>query len=98
MFRRHEPEQARENVMILLLSSEPIVRSVMKEVLEHAGYVVIATGSFATAVERLRDCDLLITHPYVECIPGHEAAKYLRERNRLDDSSVPKRGGYIFAA
>ena len=69
--------------MILLLSSEPVVRSVLKEILEQAGYVVVATGSFGAAVDMLVGCeiDLLITHPYIEGIPGHEAAKYLRARN-----------------
>jgi DNA-binding NtrC family response regulator len=69
--------------MILLLCSEPIIRSVMKEVLEQAGYVVRATGDLGTAVDMLAASriDLLITYPYVESIPGHEAAKYLRGRN-----------------
>jgi CheY-like chemotaxis protein len=68
--------------MILLLDSEPLVRSVLKEILETAGYVVLATGSLSVAVDELARCkiDLLITHPYVENIPGHEAAKYLRTR------------------
>jgi DNA-binding response OmpR family regulator len=78
-----EPKRSQRNAIILLLSSEPVVRSVIKEALEQAGYVVLATGSFGTAVDLLADCkiDLLITHPYVETIPGHEAAKYLRARN-----------------
>jgi len=55
----------------------------MKEALEDAGFVVLATGSFGTAINKVDDCkiDLLITHPYVETIPGHEAVKYLRARN-----------------
>jgi DNA-binding NtrC family response regulator len=55
----------------------------MKEVLEQAGYVVRATGDLGTAVDMLAasKIDLLITYPYVESIPGHEAAKYLRGRN-----------------
>jgi DNA-binding NtrC family response regulator len=69
--------------MILLLGSEPVVRSVMKEALERAGYVVLATGSLGVAIESLArsKVELLITHPYVANIPGHEAAKYLRARN-----------------
>src|SRR5271163_3636256 len=71
------------NATILLLSSEPVVRSVMAEVLDRAGYVVLATGGLGRAVEILDETpiDLLITHPYVENIPGHEAARYLRGRN-----------------
>ena len=69
--------------MILLLSSEPVVRSVMKEALERVGYVVLATGSLGVAVDMLTSAkiELLITHPYIDNIPGHEAAKYLRARN-----------------
>ena len=71
------------NAMILLLGSEPVVRSVMREVLEGAGYTVLATGSLGVAVDTLAydSIDLLITHPYIDNIPGHEAAKYLRARN-----------------
>jgi len=71
--------------MILLLGSEPIVRAVMKEVLEQAGYVVLATGSLGTAVDALAESrfELLITHPYVDNITGHQAAKYLRGKNPL---------------
>ncbi len=69
--------------MILLLGSEPVLRAVMQEVLEQAGHVVLATGNLGTAVDMLADCkvDLLITHPYVDSIAGHEAAKYLRGKN-----------------
>lgn len=68
---------------ILVLSSEPVVRSVMKEILEREGYVVLATGELGTAVDMMSDCsfDLLITHPYVDCITGQKAATYLRARN-----------------
>lgn len=71
------------NSTILLLSSEPVVRTVMKEILERAGYVVLATGSFGAAIDRLAqfEIDLLITHPYIETIPGHEAARFLRTKN-----------------
>jgi DNA-binding NtrC family response regulator len=71
------------NAMILLLCSEPIIRSVMKETLEQAGYVVRGTGDLGTAVDMIgaSKIDLLITYPYVESISGHEAAKYLRGKN-----------------
>lgn len=67
---------------ILLLSSEPVARVVMREVLERAGYVVMATGDLGTAVDRLEDCkaDLLMISPYVETITGNDAAKYLQGR------------------
>ena len=69
--------------MVLLLGSEPINRAIMKEVLEGAGYGVLAAGDLGTAVNMLAECqiDLLLTHPYIEDIPGHEAARYLRARN-----------------
>jgi len=72
------------NAMILLLCSEPIIRAVMKEALEDAGYVVRATGDLGAAVDMIgaSQIDLLITYPYVESISGHEAAKYLREKNQ----------------
>jgi DNA-binding NtrC family response regulator len=57
----------------------------MKEALENAGYVVMATGSLGTAVDMLAECKcgLLIIPPYIDNIAGHEAAKYLRARNPL---------------
>jgi DNA-binding NtrC family response regulator len=67
---------------ILLLVSEPLVRLVIQEVLERAGYLVMATGDLGTAVDRIIECkpDLLIISPYVETITGHQAAKYLQSR------------------
>lgn len=71
------------NAVILLLNSAPLVRSVTAEALNKAGYVVRDTGDLGVAVEMLAETsiDLLIIAPYVEDIPGHEAAKYLREKN-----------------
>ena len=67
---------------ILLLVSDPVVRSVLKETLEHEGYTVLATGDRGQAVDRLKECipDLLITRTYVEGLPGHDAAMYLRTK------------------
>jgi len=67
---------------ILLLVSDPVVRSVMKEALEYAGYTVVATGDLGNAVDRLKEIepDLLITRTYVEGLPGHDAAIYLRTK------------------
>ncbi len=78
--------------MILLLDSEPVVRAVMKEALERAGYVVAATGGLGEAVDRLAEgrVELLITRPYIDNISGHEAAKYLLQRN-------PKMGVLVIA-
>jgi DNA-binding NtrC family response regulator len=64
---------------ILLLVSDPLVRSVLQETLEDEGYMVRATGDLGQAVDRLKESvpDLLITRTYVESMPGHEAAMYL---------------------
>lgn len=67
---------------ILLLISEPLVRLVIREVLERAGYVVMATGDLGDAVDRIGECkpDLLIISPYIETISGNDAARYLQGR------------------
>src|SRR5580698_1761588 len=67
---------------ILVLISEPLVRLVIQELLERAGYLVMATGDLGTAVDRVSEGkpDLLIISPYVETISGHQAAKYLQSR------------------
>lgn len=71
------------NEGILLLISEPVVRHVIQEVLERAGYVVMATGDLGTAVDRIHESkpDLLIIAPYVESITGYAAAKYLESHS-----------------
>jgi len=67
---------------ILLLVSDSVVRSILKETLEREGYTVMAGGDLGRAVDWLNRCapDLLITRTYVESLPGHEAAMYLRTR------------------
>ena len=67
---------------ILLLVSDPVVRSILKETLEREGYTVLASGDLGQAADRLQECtpDLLITRTYVESLPGHEAAMYLRTK------------------
>jgi DNA-binding response OmpR family regulator len=68
---------------ILLLVSDPLVRSVLQDTLEHEGYTVLTAGNLGSAVDRLSDCspDLLITRTYVEGMPGHDAATYLRTKS-----------------
>jgi DNA-binding NtrC family response regulator len=65
---------------ILLLISEPVVRLIIRELLDRAGYFVIATGDVGAAVDRIHESkvDLLIVSPYVDSITGYAAAKYLR--------------------
>ena len=40
---------------ILLLVSDPVVRSVLDEILQREGYMVLATGSLGQAVDRLKE-------------------------------------------
>lgn len=70
------------NKTILLLVSDKLVRTVMQEKLEDAGYCVVPAGDLGTAVDRLSEIrpDLLITRTFVSSMPGHEAAKYLRAK------------------
>ncbi len=70
------------NTTILLLVSDPVVLSVLAETLEHAGYMVLTASSLGQAVDRLKSSepDLLITRTYVEGLPGHDAALYLRTK------------------
>jgi len=72
------------NTTILLLNSDPVVRSVVQEALEHGGYSVLAADDLGTAVDRLKECtpDLLIVRSYVEGIPGYDAATFLRRKCR----------------
>ena len=76
------PDKSPMESTILLLVSEPLVRLVIQELLERAGYLVMATGELGTAVDRISDCkpNLLMISPYVETITGIQAAKYLQAR------------------
>jgi DNA-binding response OmpR family regulator len=80
---------------ILLLVSDSLVLSVMQETLEHEGYLVFPAGELGTAVNWLEDStpDLLITRTYISGMPGHEAAKYLR--NKCHRMRVLMVGGLI---
>jgi CheY-like chemotaxis protein len=77
-----EPAKPTFDWTILLLISEPLVRQVIRELLERAGYLVMATGDLGTAVDRIDECkpDLLIISPYVDTMSGHQAATYLQSR------------------
>ena len=80
---------------ILLLVSDPLVRNTLKETLENPGYTVMAAGDLGQAVDRLKDCspDLLITRTYIDGVPGHDAAMYLR--NKCPSMSVLILGGLL---
>jgi two-component system phosphate regulon response regulator PhoB len=70
------------NKTILLLISDPVVRSVIREALEHGGYYVVAAGDLGEAVDRLKEStpDLLMIRSYVESISGYDAATFLRTK------------------
>jgi DNA-binding response OmpR family regulator len=67
---------------ILLLDSEPVMRAALRDALANAGYLVLAAGDLGEAVDWLADtpADLLITHPYIDNMPGRTAADYLRTK------------------
>ena len=77
------PDHSLLTTTILLLVSDPLVRSVLQETLEHAGYTVVTAGDLGNAVDRLKEMtpDLLITRTYVEGMTGHDAATYLRTKS-----------------
>ena len=77
------PDSSLMKTTILLLVADPVVRSVMEETLDRAGYTVLATGDLGKAVDRLKECnpDLLITRTYVQSMSGHDAAMYLRTKS-----------------
>lgn len=68
---------------IMLLISDPVVRSVIQEILEHRGYQVLPAGTLGAAVDMMRHYrpDLLIMRSYVDNMPGHEAAVFLRRKS-----------------
>jgi DNA-binding response OmpR family regulator len=77
------PDPSLLKTTILLLVSDPLVRSVLQDTLEHEGYTVVSAGDLGSAVDRLKEItpDLLITRTYVEGMTGHDAATYLRTKS-----------------
>jgi len=68
--------------IVLLLDSEPVMRAGLRDALANAGYLVVIAGDLAEALDRLAETppDLLITRPYINSMPGHIAADYLRTK------------------
>jgi DNA-binding response OmpR family regulator len=77
------PDRSLLTTTILLLVSDPLVRSVLQDTLEQEGYTVVTAGDLGSAVDRLKEGtpDLLITRTYVEGMTGHDAATYLRTKS-----------------
>jgi DNA-binding response OmpR family regulator len=67
---------------ILLFHSAPVVRKVIREILQREGHVVRATGDLGIAVDMVRETppDLMLIAVYVGDINGHDAAVYLCEK------------------
>ena len=67
---------------ILVFHSAPVVRAVIREILEREGHVVRATGDLGIAVDMVRESppDLLLIDDYVGDINGHDAALYLCQK------------------
>jgi DNA-binding response OmpR family regulator len=70
------------SAIILLIDSDPVMRAVLQDTLQGAGYLVAAAEDLGAAVERLEQIspDLLIIRPYINSMPGHVAATYLRTK------------------
>jgi DNA-binding NtrC family response regulator len=75
-------DRARENTLIMLLISDPDMRTIIRDSLTSQGYLVQATAEIGIAVDRLKEVtpDLLIIRPYINSMPGHDAVKYLRTK------------------
>jgi DNA-binding response OmpR family regulator len=67
---------------ILLLDSDSVMRAALQDTLRDAGYLVLAADDLGSAVDRLDEVspDLLIIRPYINSMPGHMAATYLRTK------------------
>ena len=72
----------KKHATILLLASDAIIRTVLQELLEAQGYVVLPASDLSGALDWLGRSrpDLLIIRPYLSGIPGPEAARYLRTK------------------
>ena len=70
------------DAIILLLDSDPVMRAVLCDALESAGYLVVTASDLGAAVDRVREIhpDLLVTRPYINSMTGHMAANYLRSK------------------
>jgi DNA-binding NtrC family response regulator len=75
-------ERSKQNTLIMLLISDPDMRTIIRDSMASEGYIVQATGDIGVVVDRLRECtpDLLIIRPYINSMPGHDAIDYLRTK------------------
>ena len=66
---------------ILVVDSEPLVRSITARILERAGHTVYSTQIFGEAINILRskEPDLVLTNVYLQGITGHDAMARIKE-------------------
>jgi DNA-binding response OmpR family regulator len=76
------PAFAPSDATILLLVSDPLMREVLRDALQSAGYLVMVAGDIGAGVDRVNEMrpDLLITRSYISSMPGRMAADYLRTK------------------
>jgi DNA-binding response OmpR family regulator len=67
---------------VMVFHAVPVVRTVIREILEREGYLVRATGDLGNAVDMVGESppDLLLIGVSVGQVNGHDAAVYLREK------------------
>jgi two-component system, cell cycle sensor histidine kinase and response regulator CckA len=69
--------------VVLLVEDEPVVRDITRQVLENAGYRVLAAGTPSEALRLSNHCarriDLLLTDVVMPEMNGLELANHLRE-------------------
>ncbi len=65
---------------ILVIDSEPTVRTVISRILERGGHSISSTGQFEQAIEMLRKepQDLVVTNVFLRGIAGHDAMFILK--------------------
>jgi DNA-binding response OmpR family regulator len=76
------PAFSASDATILLLVSDPLMREVLRDALQSAGYLVMVAGDIGAGVDRVNEMrpDLLITRSYINSMPGRMAADYLRTK------------------
>ena len=70
------------NRKILVIDAEPVVRSVVKDILSRKQYAVSATDDVSRAIEICTNerQDLIITNVFLRGITGHDAMRLLKEK------------------
>jgi DNA-binding NtrC family response regulator len=66
---------------LVVIDAEPVVRSVVKDILESKGYSVTVTDDVEFAIQlcKANSPDLVLTNVFLPGITGHDAMKMLKE-------------------